>query len=204
MAVWSDLHPDVLVFVPGCPEPFLNQELRRAAAEFFRDSKAWLEWLAPITVSGTQREYAIPLPTDSALVDLKQATVDGNPVGLLSFKAQEKNPATRENERPGIVTADRVEITLTRTFTPGASIELQACLMPSRSAETLPDALMQQYGEAIVAGARYRLMRTPGPLNNPQGAADALGEYQRHLGKFGFQAYQGNAPSVPRARPKWC
>ncbi len=204
MATWSDLHPDVLVFVPGCPDPFLNQELRRAATEFFRDSRAWVEWLTPIVVVGTQREYALPLPTDSALVGLESATTDGNPAEILSFLAQEKNPATRENERPGIVTGDLVEITLTRAFAPGVSIELQASLMPSRSAETLPDALMQRFAEAIVAGARYRLMRTPGPLHNPEGASTALAEYQRHLGKFTFQAYRGNAPSAPRARPKWC
>ena len=95
-------------------------------------------------------------------------------------------------------------ITLTRTFVPGTRIEIQASLMPSRSAATLPDALMQQYADAIVSGARYRLQRTPGPLNNPQGAAEAYAEYQRLLAKFTLQAYRGNSPSVPRARPKWC
>jgi len=204
VATWADLYPDVLVYVPGCPDPFLAQELRRAATEFFQDSRAWVEWLDPIVSDGTQREYTLILPTDSAVVGIERATSSGAPVEILSFKAQEKNPATFENERPGIVTADRVSITLTRTFTAGAQIEVQACLAPSRASNTLPDALMEQYADAIVAGARYRLMRTPGPLNNPQGAQLALKEYEQHLGKFTFQAYRGNAPSVPRARPKWC
>ena len=204
MAVWADLYPDILVFVPGCPDPFLTQELRRAATEFFRDSRAWVQWLDPIVSAGTLREYDLDLPTDSAVVQIERATSDGNPAEILSFLAQEKNPATRENERPGIVTSDRVTVTLTRTFVPGTRIEIQASLMPSRTAATLPDALMQQYADAIVSGARYRLQRTPGPLNNPQGAAEAYAEYQRQLAKFTFQAYRGNSPSVPRARPKWC
>lgn len=204
MAAWDDLFPDILVFVPGCPDPFLTQELRAAATEFFRDSRAWMEWLDPIVVTGTLREYDLDLPTGSMLVGLERATSNGNPTELLSFRAQDKNPATRENERPGIVTGDRVAITLTRAFTPSTRIELQVSLTPSRTATTLPDALMAQYGDAIVAGARYRLKRTPGPLNDPNGAQLAYAEYQRHLGKFTFAAYRGNAPSVPRARPKWC
>lgn len=204
MATWSDLYPDILVYVPGCPDPLVTQELRRAATEFFRDSRAWKEWLDPIVAAGTLREYDLDLPTGATLVELERATSNGAPVELLSFNAQEKSPAARENERPGIVTADRVSITLTRVFAPGSRIELQVSLTPSRTAATLPDSLMEQYAEAIVAGARFRLMRTPGPLNNPQGAQLALSEYQQHLGKFTFQAFRGNAPSVPRARPKWC
>ena len=204
MATWSDLFPDILVYVPGCPDPFLEQELRRSATEFFRDSRAWVEWLEPITAASSVREYDLDLPVDSTVVSIERATSNGSPVEILSFIAQEKNPATRENERPGIVTGDKVTITLTRNFSQGSAIELQVSLTPSRTAQTLPNALMEQYADAIVAGARYRLMRTPGPLNNPQGAQIALNEYQQHLDRFTFQAYRGNAPSVPRARPKWC
>lgn len=204
MALLSTLYPGVLPYVPGCPDPMLDQEILGAAIEFFGDSRAWVEWLDPITTSGSTREYDLDMPAGSAVVEINRATCNGSPIEILSFLAQEKNPATNENERAGIVTSDKVSITLTRSFAPGSRIEIQVALKPSRTAQSLPDVLLDRYADAITSGARYRLMRVPGPLYNPEGASLASGEYQRHLAKLTFQAYRGNAPSVPRAQPKWC
>ncbi len=204
MALLSTLYPRVLPYVPGCPDPMLDQEINLAAAEFLRDSRAWVEWLDAITVSGSTREYDLDLPTGSAVVDLYRATCNGSPIGILSFLSQEKNPATSENASLGIVTGDKVTITLTRSLAAGSRLEIQAALMPSPAAQTLPDAILAQHADAISSLARYRLMRVPGALHNPEGAARAFGEYQGHLGKATIRAFRGNAPSVPRANPKWC
>ena len=54
MATWSDLHPDVLPYVPGCPDPVLDQEIRQAAVEFFR--------LFPQDVGHMRCQFAVYAP----------------------------------------------------------------------------------------------------------------------------------------------
>ena len=86
MATWSDLHPDVLMYVPGCPDPVLDQEIRNAAIEFFRRTRVWTEWLEPIYTSAGVREYDLDLPSGSEVVRIEQATRNGSPLELEGFR----------------------------------------------------------------------------------------------------------------------
>ena len=204
MAVWSDFHPHALVFVPGCPDPLLEQELRGAAIEFFRRTRAWVQWLAEITTLADDREYSIALPAGSEIVRIEQATADDRPIEVQIHRVQPADPATVQSSDYALASADRRTLTVLRDVAAGTRLRLQAALMPSLTAAGIPDDLFAQHMDAILAGARYRLKRMPGTLADDAGAKTALGEFERAIATVTLDAWRGHTNNVPRARPKWC
>lgn len=204
MAVWSDFHPHALVFVPGCPDPLLEQELRGAAIEFFRRTRAWRQWLDEITTTSGVRQYPIVLPSGSEIVRIEQATADDRPIEVQIHHAQRADPATVQSSDYALASDDRRTLTILRDVAAGTRLRLQAALMPSLTAAGIPDDLFAQHVDAIVAGARYRLKRMPGPLADGAGAKVALGEFESAIATGALDAWRGDTNNVPRARPKWC
>lgn len=204
MAVWSDFHPHALVFVPGCPDPLLEQELRGAAIEFFRRTRAWRRWLDEITATAGVRQYPIVLPAGSEIVRIEQATADDRPIEVQIHHAQRADPTTVQSSDYALASDDRRTLTILRDVAAGTRLRLQAALMPSLTAAGIPDDLFAQHVDAIVAGARYRLKRTPGPLADGAGAKVALGEFESAIATGALDAWRGDTNNVPRARPKWC
>jgi hypothetical protein len=204
MAVWSDFHPHALVFVPGCPDPLLEQELRGAAIEFFRRTRAWRQWLDEITTTAGVRQYPIVLPSGSEIVRIEQATADDRPIEVQIHHAQRADPAAVQSSDYALASDDRRTLTILRDVAAGTRLRLQAALMPSLTAAGIPDDLFAQHVDAIVAGARYRLKRMPGPLADGAGAKVALGEFESAIATGALDAWRGDTNNVPRARPKWC
>lgn len=204
MAALSALYPDILPYVPGCPDPMLDQEIRRAAREFFERARAWDDWLASITTLANVRSYTITAPTDAEVYRVKKATLDGQPLPVEIWREQDTEPETVEGVDKRVVTHDRRVLVLARNPAAGQVLKVQVALMPTRSAATIPDALLDQYGDAIAEGAKYRLMRVPGPLHKPKEAEEARALFERAIGSASHAAYRGQTDITPRAQPKWC
>ncbi len=204
MATWADFQPHVLVFVPGCPDPMLEQELRGAAAEFFRRTRAWVQWLDEIATTAGEREYLIALPSGAEIVRIEQATADDRPIEVQIHRLLPADPATVPGADHALVSADRRSLTTLRELAASTRLRVQATLMPSLTATGIPDALFEQHLDAIVSGARFRLKRAPGPLSDPPGAQLAFDEFERAVAAKGLAAWRGHTANVPRARPKWC
>lgn len=204
MAAWADFHPHVLVYVPGCPDPLVEQELRRAAAEFFTRSLAWMEWLPEIVTTADERTYNLVLPAGAEIVRLEQATADDRPIEVSIHREQMADPATVPSGERAATTGDRQTLTLLRTVPVGTRLRAQVSLMPSLTAASLPDRLFTKHLDAIVSGARFRLKRMPGPLNDPKGAQLARDEFESAIAATSVGAWRGHTSQTPRARPKWC
>lgn len=204
MAALSALYPDILPYVPGCPDPMLDQEIRRAAREFCHRARPWLTWLSDITTSAGVRSYAIPLPADSEVFRIQKATLDDQEIDVLVYAEQVADPETVAGQYPGLVSRDRQNVTLLRDPAAGQKIKLQAVLAPSPTATTLDDTLVAQFSAAIVEGAKYRLMRVPGPLHKPQSAEEARLLFEIAIGAASHAAHRSQTNTTPRARVKWC
>lgn len=200
MAAWSTFYPDLLTFVQACPEPLLNQELRRAAQTFFRRSRAWVQWLTPITLTSAV-SYPLTLPTDAMVVRLEKATLDGKPIELPNWRSFEADPLAVPGQSSGITTADRISVLLAQPYAAGGRLAVQAALAPSDAATTIPDDQVAQHRDAILHGARSRLLLLPDKsFTNPQMATLELGMFEDAIGVAQHQAYKGFGGQVPRMR----
>ncbi len=205
MATWSDLHPDVLPYVPGCPDPVLDQEIRQAAIEFFRRTRVWTEWLEPIYAAANLREYDLDLPAGSEVVRIEQATRNGAPFEIEGFRSLASDPAQRAVDGPlALTSADRVTVWLSQPVGAADRIQLRVSLAPSRTAAGIGDTLFAQHRQALAEGARHRLLRMPGPLHKPREAEEARLLFERAVAAASVDGWRGHTNVTPRARPKWC
>jgi len=204
MARWADFHPDLRVHVPGCPEPLLDQELARAAALFFRRSKLWTAWLEPIATAGSLTTYDLEVPEDAEVVALRKATLNGQVLPLGSYRLVSNNPERGRAGERALISADPQAVTLLHQVPSRSVLEVEAVLTVAEGAGGIPDALANAYREAIVAGARYRLHRIPGPLYQPEAAKAAGAEFEQALASDQASGWLGRVGQVPRTRVAWC
>lgn len=190
--------------VKGCSGPQADQELRTAAQEFFRRTKAWLQWLDPITLTGAA-SYTLALPTGSLVHRLEQATVDGATVALPNYRSFPVDLADNQTQGQGFTTSDRITVLPAATYAAGQVLKLQAVLVPSNTATSLPDALVAQFGQYIAEGAKSRLMLLPGKeYSNPGAAGIASVAFEAAIGSVQHQAHKGFGTTVPRMRVRDC
>lgn len=205
MASWSSLIPDVVPFVPGCPDPMIEQEIRSAAIEFFQRTRAWVEWLEPFQSQPGAIDYDLDLPAASEVVRIERATRDGRPLDVVGFRTLMADPSLAESYGPmALTSSDRVTVTLSQPSGIGSRIQVQVSLMPTRTASGVGDTLMSKHRDAIAEGAKYRLMRMPGPMNQPASAEDARQLFERAVAACSVDAWRSHTNATPRSTPKWC
>ena len=205
MSLWSAFYPSLLPHVTGCSEPMMDMALCDAAQKFFRDSRAWQQWLTAVTVATGDREYPLPLPSGSEVLQLDAATVNGTPFDILSWRSFCADPDDVQGENSGLTTLDRIVFTLSRELPAGTLVKIRATLVPSDDATGIPDDLFVQYGKSIAKGARAQLQATKDkPYTDVAMAGIAQGEFLAAIGTANIQTYRGNTSSTPRLRPTWC
>ena len=205
LVTWDQLYPDVLVYVPGCPDPTLDQALRDAAIEFLRRTRAWMPWLESSITTSSLREFDLDLPPQSEVVRIEAATLDARPLAVRGFRTIPMDSASYvDGAGLSLTSTDRITVWLTQTVGAGAKLQVLVSLVPSRSATGLDDTLLTKHRLAIVEGAKHRLMRMPGPLHQPKPAAEALQLFERAVAASSVDAWRGHTNHTPRATPKWC
>lgn len=205
MKAWSSFYPDLLMHVPGCPDPVADQELRRAAREFFRRTRAWAVWLDAVTTAAGARTYDLDLPTDSQVVRIEKATVNGQPIDVLSVTQLDKDIETDSIDKAGLATIDRETFTVAEGYPDGVSIKVRVSLMPSKQAIGIPEALFSRYSDDIVEGAKRNLMLfTNTSFSNASMAAIAGGTFEAAINSKTVDAWRGGTGKTPRARLRLC
>lgn len=205
MTTWDQWFPLVLVHVRGAPDPLVNQALCRAAREFFKRTRVWTEWLEADPASGTSTtEYDFALPPGSELVRVEQATVNGNPLAVQSYRQLVKDWTVHQVDGPSLVSRDLVSFHLGGSFAAADSVQAQASLMPSLSAKGIPDAYASRYQDAIAEGAKAILLMVPGEFQEPNAAQLAKAMFDKAINEAAVDAYRSHTNNVPRSNPKWC
>ena len=206
MAKWDYWHRYVLVHVPGAPNPLVAQALRTSAREFFRKTRAWVEWLDPVQSTGVgSSEYDFDLPSETELFSLEKATQGGRAYPVTSYRQRSSDPSLfGKSQEPGLASRDLTSFFLTGDLPAMQRVQAQVVLIPSATASGIPDYLAVKYMEALGEGAKAELMLTPDTsFFNPELARVASDKFERAVNTVHTQAYLGFTKSVPRAQPKW-
>ena len=168
--------PYILPEVPGCPDPTLRLQTALAAIEFCRETKAWSAIQDPIPLVDNQKEYVIPVVTDSYVHDVRDVWLGNRRLTPRSMRAiQEEMPqwATATSNEPiyynQAATRGSLSVFPTPVNTNGTSIVVRAVYVPTATAATLPAFLLERHLNIISAGVKAALMMMPAmPWSNPQ------------------------------------
>lgn len=165
----EDLLPYILAEVPGCPLPTVKMALLQATAELCREAHTWNEIQDPITLVDGQHTYPVDAPTGAQVATIKDIWADNRkltPVAISAVHNLIPNWQTAQGNQPDYYSGsnDWSEIRLypIPVNTMGARITMRVAYQPKFNAATIPDFMVNNYLEAITAGAKSRLMMMPG------------------------------------------
>lgn len=202
MKTWDLFLKDVLVHVPGCPEPVAEHAVLRAAQEYLETTRAWKLWLPDLTTEDGATDYFLLVEPKSELVRLERATLDGRGIAVRAEQDLPEDWLTYpQGVETGVHTADRKTVTLVPSQTAGLVLKVQASMKPSNSATGLDDDLFDLYVTHIAAGAVATLKgHREKSYSDPDGALLWRGTFLGHMGVTDFQRIRGYSSSRPRRR----
>lgn len=163
MALIEDLLPETRPGLAQLPDVSLVAALRRGAQRFLRESQVWADDLEPIALVEGRHTYALQLP-DGARVDrMLVVKVNGRSVDT-QMRPRELRMLTETEGPPSawaiLDSQDEQVIAFDHTPTTteaGWIVALHASLSPTNDALELPDWILNDWHDGIVAAARAEL-----------------------------------------------
>jgi hypothetical protein len=161
---WSSWLPEVLPHARGCPSAVAIGEIRNAARAFFEGSRAWNVRTDLQPVVAGQALVALVLDAGIEPVRIREVWIDGREVDPLLAQQLDEQLGDRWMSATGAVSHFIAEgpgrLRLYRVPDAPATEGLRARLsvMPTETAEGIPDELAARWRDAITAGARARVL----------------------------------------------
>jgi hypothetical protein len=163
---YSDLFPYILSELPGVSSLQAEAQIRGAVIDLCRRAKVWTHEDDPTETIAGARTYDINAPTGSTLVEIKALYLESKE---LEADTEEQFPEAGTPRNYRQVTPD--EVLLWPTPDAEYLFTMTLTLTPSRASTHFPGWIAERYHDAIVAGAKARLMAMPGqPWSNIQQA----------------------------------
>lgn len=161
----SAFYPRILPYLPGCPEPLVDQVLVNAAIEFAEASLTLRQNLDSFYTVVGKVEYDLDPPTRYHDINrVMGVTLDGKELRPGMFEAIRNDLPTAVAIPRGFYT-DRTDNTFTLRLSPPPDkvypVTVSVTLRPARSATQLDDDLYNIWIDPIVSGAIARAMQIP-------------------------------------------
>jgi|TARA_R100000951_G_scaffold97202_1_gene86782 hypothetical protein len=187
VAAYSSLVKEVLPYVPLCPDSLVEQNIRAAAIEFCERSKAYILDMDPFNTIAGVYEYDFDIPTGTEVHQVLYMTHDGKDMDPISPRSLELNyPDWRDRKGNPHVYLQKTPSTFWIVPVASGSKQVIAsvALKPSRTSNNVDTTISNQYRDAIIYGALYRLLRMPSREWSDVGAA------QEYLYQFNLEITQ--------------
>lgn len=160
MAVWSAFHSLILPETPGCPEVTVNGALAASAAEFCAETHIWRETLDPFNTAPGEALY--DLDASAVVESVPQLAVDGRELGHVDVRQLDPTRLTDTGLPSHFWMQDDTQVRLFPIPDRVYPVQATATLKPSRAATGVPNWIYETFGDGIVSGALWRLLRIPG------------------------------------------
>lgn len=208
----QDLLPHVMVDVPGCPLPIAQMALMRAAITLCSETDAWQEVQDPIQLIDGETSYQVDAPSGAELrrvlsVWTPSGELKAIPSGQVSDILPNWQSATGSEPMFYVGVQGSPEIHIyPRPYNMaagGVAITVKASYKPKLSSTTLPDSLVSENFEALLAGTKANLMITPGRAwSNPQLAGFYKTEFENAIVDVRIKAMHDGVQGSITARPR--
>ncbi|OUR99226.1 hypothetical protein A9Q81_11670 [Gammaproteobacteria bacterium 42_54_T18] len=188
----------VLPDVSGCPEAVVLREVKNSLIEFCRRTQIWQFTADAIPLVAGIADYELDVPTGSSVAQVMSVKVDGRGLTLATGgDLDARQPGWRDHEGGAThyVVINSAEILLNRKPKEFKANALTAsfALMPDQGAIEVESFLFDDWYEVIAAGAKKRLLMSPGKAWSNPGLA----------GVYAQEFAQGIADGKSRAQFGW-
>jgi hypothetical protein len=200
--------PHILPSVIGCPDFSVRSAIVEAAIKFCTESHAWTETLDTLYLNNGTHSYELDLPKDTRVVLVKNVWADQGELTdatMTEISSQIPNwQSARGTPRfYNQLNWEELRIYPTPSAPATTALTVRAALAPKRTATTFPDSFADRNFQAIVSGALWKLMLTPGQAwANPSLAAFHKGEFDIAVGTAKAEMFHervvGNVRVAPR------
>lgn len=207
MATLSNFYPYVLPEVPGCPEISVDVALRSSLIEFCEKSLVIQRDHDPLTVVAGVVDYDFEPPTGSLVIKVMKAWYKSEELIPLAPDEVEDaelynrsfSDANTAGSQPRYI-LQKDERTFSLYPIPDANVAngltMRVAYKPTRTASSFEDVLFEDYAEVIAAGAKARLMMSPGKTyTNPQLAVAMMDMFGRGVNTARSRAGRGHVRS---------
>jgi len=178
VALLEDLLSETRPGLAQLPDVSLVAALRRGAQRFLRESQVWADDLDPFALVLERHTYPLQLPDGARVERILTLKVNGRaietqlrPREMRALNASEGSPtawAILDSQDEQSVAFDR-SATASEV---GQLVLIHAALAPTNEAAELPDWIVNDWHDGIVAGARMELLGQRGmPHYDPDAAA---------------------------------
>jgi hypothetical protein len=220
--LFSDFLSGILVDVPGCPDIAVEREIRNAAIQLCRRSLCWRQQLDPVAVFANIGAYTLDSPQFEARVikiyDVVLTTPSVDPLFAPDLRQlhpktvqwlDAQNPSWRYPQanltanyqymQPQYYTQDDAsQILLAGVPIMAGSLTILASLVPLMTATGMDSWVAEQHYEAIVHGAKARLMAIPQkPWTDFNAATWHITEFDKAISGASVEAAQGFQSDAP-------
>ena len=154
----SSLESLARVHIGNCPKLLITRELLRASREFFEESQVWQETYY-VGVPGGVSEGQFNIKDGQAMLAVIDVKKMGEKRSLL--KAPSRLDLSRSSGEPQAYSSTTSKLFLGPIPTEDFIAEVLIAVKPSLSATTLPDQLIEDWGEKIASGAVESLLNMP-------------------------------------------
>jgi hypothetical protein len=202
----DELLPQMLVYVPTCPEPLAQRFLREAARELCHNARLWRAW-DTMKISMPDCEGVVTIP-DADIVEIQAAQIDG-------YNLEPVTVAWLDEDRPGWSHEDLENSsaryvtqlnpnTVTVYPSQDGTLKVRFVLQPSLTAVTVPDNLVGLHGTTIGRGAAgLALMHPVGDFANPQLGMALYAGFKGYLATAKTEFTKGQTGARLRTKGNW-
>lgn len=180
MSAYTAFLNDVMPDVPGCTLEIATHAIKNSCIEFCEKSLILQRDHDPLTVVAGIVDYDFEPPTGQLVTRIMRAWYKGTELSPLAPDDIQNSEvynrlfrgANIDRQDPRYI-LQKDERTLSLYPIPAETVPnaltMRVAFKPSRTSTTVEDVIYEDYSEAIAAGAKARLMMSPGkPYTNPQ------------------------------------
>lgn len=202
MATWAAaFHADILAEAEGCSNILATNVARLSAIEFCRKTGCYETMLTPAVTIGVAIITPVP-PSGTVIAEVREVRHDGQ--RLMPKTIQQLDAGlgagwrtVQAEKADWYIRPDAARIRIVYAPSKAGALECDVTLAPSAMSTSLDDTVIEENFEAIVAGAKYRLLTMNGkPWYNPQLAAKYLSDFNRAIGNVSARVKRSRTGAV--------
>lgn len=206
----SDLLDRILPDTPGCPSAVARAALLRTAIDFLTKSHAWSEVQDPVDVTADEAEYFLEAPTGARCIEILHVYTRAGeliPATLAQIASIWPDWQVAQGSAPSHYTRAHDYTSLRvypmPTAPNGETLTVHAVYTLKDTADSIPDVIVNAWGDVLAHGAKARLMTMPGVTwKDLELARYHLTEYEGGRAEARIQAELDRTPAAPRVKPR--
>lgn len=164
----SDLYPDLVLYVPGCPDPTMERALRDAAREFCRETYAITETTDAITTVANEATVELTelATAQKEIVAALSTYVDGVMIQSIprdSLRVRVPNYPSSDTGKPLVAYSEgEVRMRLYPVPDDAYDVIFEVATAPTARATQIDDDLGNRWKHAVIGRAVSILCQQPG------------------------------------------